>query len=125
MQISKDTINTNVADCFIASNRFVIKCRDINDVAISLYQVDISILIDSYKTFHLLAPGNMSYMRIIQAINLIIGYNTLIVKIVLIKTIRSQYKEVIASLTDALYLVVSQIIAPCTNLRICWTNAND
>ena len=73
MQVSIDTVNADIGDSLVACYRFIVKCRDIDDITISLYQIDIGILIDGYKSFSLLAPSNMSDMGVTKSIYLIVG----------------------------------------------------
>ena len=114
-----DAINADIGDGLVFCRRFAEKGRDINDVSLGIYEVDVGVLIDSNQTLGLLAPADMGDMGVAQAVGTIVGRDALIIQIVLIETIGSQYKEVVASLIDILHLMVGQIMLPSADLRPC------
>ena len=61
----------------------------------------------------------MGDMGVAQAVGTIVSRDALINQIILIETIGSQYKEVVASLMDILHLMVGQIMLPSADLRPC------
>ena len=117
MQIGVDTLYRDTVDSLILCHRFIVEGSDVCNVAIRLYDIDISILINGYQSFCLLAPGDMGDVGIAEAIDFIVSSDALVIQVVLIEIIRSQYEEVIACLTDTLHLVIGKIVSPSANLR--------
>ena len=60
----------------------------------------------------------MGDMSVAESVNTIVGSNTLIIKIVLVKSVGGQHKQIMVSLADILHFVIGQIVSPCTNLSV-------
>ena len=96
MQIGVDTLYRDAVYSLILCHRFIVEGSDVCDVAIRLYDIDISILINGYQSLSLLAPGDMCDVGIAEAIDFVVSSDALVIQVVLIEIIRSQYEEVIA-----------------------------
>ena len=118
MQIGIDTLYRDTVDSLVLCHRLIIERRDIDDIAICLYKIDIGVLINSYQSLSLLTPGDMCDMGIAEAIDFVVSVDTLIIQVILVEIIRSQYEEFIACLTDTLHLVIGKMVLPSTDLSI-------
>ena len=47
-QIGIDIINADAADSLVTSNGFAVQGRNIDDISVGFYQVDIRVVIDGY-----------------------------------------------------------------------------
>ena len=117
-QIGIDTLDTDALDGLVLCHRLAVEGRDIDDVAVGLYQVDIGVLIDGYQPLSLLTPGDMGDVGITETVHLVVGCDALVVQVILVEVVGSQYEEIITSLTDALYVAIGQMVLPRTNLSI-------
>ena len=113
-----DAIDTDVSNGLILHRRLTIQCRDIDDVSLGIYEVDVGILIDGNQALGLLAPADMGDMGIVQAVGTVIGRDTLIIEVILIKSVGGQYEEIIVSCMDILYLMIGEIMFPSANLSV-------
>ena len=52
------SFDTDAVDCLVFCYRLRIQGRNIGDISIGLYKVDIGIVIDGYQTFGLFIPGD-------------------------------------------------------------------
>ena len=112
-----DAIDTDVSNGLILRRRLTIQCRDIDDVSLGIYEVDVGILIDGNQALGLLAPADMGDMGIVQAVGTVIGRDTLIIEVILIKSVGGQYEEIIVSCMDILYLMIGELMFPSADLR--------
>jgi hypothetical protein len=59
----------------------------------------------------------MGDMSIAETIDFVVSVDALVILVILIEIIRSQYEEVIACLTDTLHLVIGKMVSPSAHLR--------
>ena len=59
----------------------------------------------------------MGDMSIAEAIDFIVSVDTLVIQVILVEIIRSQYEEIIACLADTLHLVIGKMVLPSAHLR--------
>ena len=57
-------------------------------------------------------------MSIAETVGFVVGCDALVVEVILIESVGGQYEEIIVSGIDILYLMVCQIMFPCTNLGV-------
>ena len=110
------TGNADAADSLVASNDFLVEVADIDNVAITLHQVDISILIDHNQSFSLWTPIDVGDMGITQSVRLVVGIDALIVEIILVEVVACHYEKVVTSFFNLLHLMVSHIGFPSADL---------
>ena len=117
-QPSIDAIDADIGDGLVFCGRLAEQGRDICHIAFGIHQIDVGVLIDGNQTIGLLTPTDMGDMGITQTIDTVISRDTLIVEVILVKAVRSQYKEIVACLLDILYLMIGEIMLPGTDLRL-------
>ena len=111
------SMRTSVTVLSSVVDLLTIQGRDIDDVSLGIYEVYVGILIDGNQALGLLAPADMGDMGIVQAVGTVIGRDTLIIEVILIKSVGGQYEEIIVSCMDILYLMIGEIMFPSADLR--------
>ena len=88
-KIGIDTINTNTAYRLVASHHLCIKVTDIRNIAISLNEVYVGVLVDSYKTLGFRAPGDVGNIGVSKSVHSVVSDDRQVVLVILIEVIRS------------------------------------
>ena len=115
-QIGILVVDINAVQGLVACDGLRVDVADVGNVAIGLHQVDVQGAIDSYQALGLLAPTDMGDMSVAESVYLVVGDDTLVVLVILIEVVGSQYEEVVTGNLYLLHVVVGQIVVPRANL---------
>ena len=102
-------------DRLVFGHRLAVIVRNIHYSPLFVQQVYVLVLKDDDKPFGSIAPGDVGNAAIAQRIDLIVGLDAVVGRVVVIKIIRSQHIEFVAGLFYLLYIVISHIGFPCAN----------
>ena len=116
MQPGIDAVDGNLADGLVLRHNLAVEGRDIGDVSIQVYKVDVGILVDGDEALGLRIPGDVGDVGIAESADLVVGRDALVVLVILVESVGGQYEEIVVGSADVLYLVIGEVVVPGADL---------